>query len=152
MPIELVSHDADRSQLVADGLLRRPELIQSRHIVAATEEQLTRERYAPLLPNVLLNVSQSGYGGGPDGMIADDRGRFDFDVTAYWQLRNFGAGKCGPRRHTLASESGQAASGRPQRSGISRNYEAHANPNPSGAKIAVAESGIRVAAESYRRI
>jgi len=47
------------NQLVADGLLRRPELAQSRHLVAAAEAQLSRERYAPLLPNVLLDVSQT---------------------------------------------------------------------------------------------
>lgn len=152
VPIELVSHDADRSQLVADGLLRRPELIQSRHIVAATEEQLTRERYAPLLPNVLLNVSQSGYGGGPDGMIADDRGRFDFDVTAYWQLRNFGAGEVAAREGTRSRVNQARLLQVRLRDQVSREIiEAHAQSQSLRGQIAVAESGIRVAAESYRR-
>ena len=97
VPIELVSHEAAAAQLVADGLSRRPELAQSRNLVAAAEEQLCRERYAPLLPNVLVDVSQSGFGGGPDSTIADFRGRFDFDATAYWQLRNFGMGEISAR-------------------------------------------------------
>ena len=90
-------HDAAGPQLVADGLSRRPEVAQSRHLVAAAEEQLNRERYAPLLPNVLVDVSQSGFGGGPESTIADFRGRFDFDATAYWQLRNFGTGEVSAR-------------------------------------------------------
>ena len=97
VPIELVSHDAGAAQLVADGLSRRPELAESRHLVAEAAGRLDRERYAPLLPNVLLDVSQSGYGGGPGSTVADFRGRFDFDATAYWQLRNFGLGEAAAR-------------------------------------------------------
>ena len=97
VPIELVSHHAEAAQLVADGLSHRPELAESRHLVAEAAGRLDRERYAPLLPNLLLDVSQSGYGGGPGSTIADFSGRFDFDATAYWQLRNFGLGEVAAR-------------------------------------------------------
>ena len=38
---------------------------------SASEEAVTRlhrEQCAPLLPSLLLDVSQSGYGGGPDSL------------------------------------------------------------------------------------
>ena len=147
VPIELVSHEAAAAQLVSDGLSRRPELAQSRNLVAAAEEQLCRERYAPLLPNVLVDVSQSGFGGGPDSTIADFRGRFDFDATAYWQLRNFGMGEAAARdaarsRLEQAQCLQQSVANR-----ISREVlESHAQSESLRGQIAVAESGIRSAA------
>ncbi len=97
VPIELVSHDAGPNQLVADGLSCRPELAESRHLVEEAAGRLDRERYAPLMPNLLLDVSQSGYGGGPGSTVTDFAGRFDFDATVYWQLRNFGWGEVAAR-------------------------------------------------------
>ena len=97
VPMELVSRDAVVGQLVSDGLSRRPELAESRHLAAETAGRLDRERYAPLLPNLLVNVSQSGYGGGQGSTVANFNGRFDFDATAYWQLRNFGFGEVSAR-------------------------------------------------------
>ncbi len=49
VPIELVSHEAAAAQLVSDGLSRRPELAESRNLVAAAEEQLCRERVCAAL-------------------------------------------------------------------------------------------------------
>ncbi len=71
VPIELVSPNAGVAQLVAEGLSSRPELAQSRHLVEEAVRRLDRERYAPLLPSLLLDVSQSGYGGGAGSTVAD---------------------------------------------------------------------------------
>ena len=152
MPIELVSHEAAAGQLVADGLARRPELAQSHHLVAVAEEQLNRERYAPLLPNVLVDVSQSGFGGGPDSTIADFRSRFDFDATAYWQLRNFGAGDFAARDAARSRlEQARFLQQRLVNQVAREIVEAHAQSESLRGQIGVAESGIRVAADSYRR-
>jgi outer membrane protein TolC len=152
VPIELVSHDANATQLVADGLSHRPELAESRHIVAEAVGRLDRERYAPLLPNLLVDVSQSGFGGGPDSTLADFRGRFDFDATAYWQLRNFGLGEI-TARQGARSRLEQAKLVQVRLSDqVSREIvEAHAQCESLLGQIAVAESGIRVGSESYRR-
>jgi outer membrane protein TolC len=152
VPIELISHEANSAQLVTDGLSRRPELAQSRHLVAAAEEQLSRERYAPLLPNVLVDVSQSSFGGGPESTVADFRGRFDFDATAYWQLRNFGMGELSARdaaraRLEQAQYLQQNVANRVSREVV----EAHAQTVSLRGQISVAEAGIRAAEESYRR-
>src|SRR5262249_32749858 len=75
--IELVSHDANAAELMADGLSRRPELAESRSLVEQAVERLRREKYAPLFPSLILGVSQSGYGGGPGSTFNDFDGRFD---------------------------------------------------------------------------
>ncbi len=101
---------------------------------------------------MLVDVSQSGFGGGPDSTIADFRGRFDFDATAYWQLRNFGMGEVSARdaarsRLEQAQCLQQSICNRISREVV----ESHAQSESLRGQIDVAETGIRVAAESYRR-
>ncbi len=152
VPIELVSHDAGLSQLLADGLSRRPELAESRHLIAEAGGRLDRERYAPLLPNLLVDVSQSGFGGGPGSTVTDFAGRFDFDATAYWQLRNFGLGEVAARERARSQlEQARLIQVRLQDQVSREIIEAHAQCQSLRGQIAVAESGIRVAGESYRR-
>src|SRR5208283_3318400 len=109
-------------------------------------------RYSPLLPNVLVDVSQSGFGGGQGSTIADYRGRFDFDATAYWQLRNFGLGEVAAR-DSARSRLEQARLIQVRVSDqVSREIvEAHAQSLSLHGQIVVAESGIRTAGDSYRR-
>jgi outer membrane protein TolC len=152
VPIALVSSDASASQLVADGLLHRPELAQSRHLVEEAVRRLDRERYAPLLPSLLLDASQSGYGGGPDSVVTDFRGRFDFDATVYWELRNFGLGDAAAQKaaRSRLEQSRQLQIQLMDR--VAREIvEARAQSESLRGQITVAESGIRVASESYRR-
>lgn len=152
VPIELVSRDAAAAQLVADGLSHRPELAESQHLVAEAAGQLDRERYAPLLPNLLLDVSQSGYGGGQGSTLADFRGRFDFDATAYWQLRNFGMGEAAARDAARSRlEQARLIQARVTDQVSREIIQAYAQSASLRGQIAVAESGIRVAGDSYRR-
>ena len=150
--IELVSPTARVAQLVAEGLSSRPELVESRHLVEEAVRRLDREQYAPLLPSLLLDASQSGYGGGPDSLVTDFRGRFDFDATVYWELRNFGMGDAAARRaaHARLEQSRQLQIQLMDR--VAREIvEAHAQAESLRGQIAVAQSGVRVASESYRR-
>jgi outer membrane protein TolC len=152
VPIELISHDATAAQLVADGLSRRPELVESRHFVAEAAARLDRERYAPLLPNLLVDVSQSGFGGGPDSTVANVAGRFDFDATVYWQLRNFGAGELAAREGARARLAAAHLLEVRLADQVSREIsEAHVQSQSLRGQIAVAETGIQAAAQSYRR-
>jgi len=152
VPIELVSDDADAGQLRNDGLSHRPEIWQSRHLICAAEEQLDRERYAPLLPNVLVDVSQSGYGGGTGSTVTDYTGRFDFDATAYWQLRNFGLGEVAAREGARSKLEQVRLIQIRLTNQVSREIiEAHAQSQSLRGQIIVAESGIRVAGDSYQR-
>ncbi|MGO8688593.1 MAG: TolC family protein [Thermoguttaceae bacterium] len=152
VPIELVSPDARVAQLVAGGLSSRPELAQSGHLVEAAVNRLHREQCAPLLPSLLLDVSQSGYGGGPDSVIGDYRGRFDFDAAVYWELHNFGLADAAAEKaaRSRLEQSRQLQIQLMDR--VAREIvEAHAQSDSLRGQIAVAQSGIRVASESYRR-
>ena len=152
VPIRLVLHEARVGQLVAEGLSCRPELGESRHLVAEAVHRLEREQYAPLLPSVLLGISQGGYGGGPGDTMADFRGRFDLDATAYWQLRNFGAGEAAARQVARSRlEQAQLAQVRLMDQVAREIVEAHAQSESLRGQISVAQSGISVASESYRR-
>ena len=121
-------------------------------LVEEAVRRLDRERYAPLLPSLLLDVSQSGYGGGPDSVVSDFSGRFDFDATVYWELRNFGLGDAAAQKaaRSRLEQSRQLQIQLMDR--VAREIvEAHAQSESLRGQIAVAESGIRVASESYRR-
>jgi outer membrane protein TolC len=152
VPIELVSHETAATQLVAEGLSNRPELAASHHLVAQAVDRLDRERYAPLVPSVILGISQGGYGGGPGSTLSDFRGRFDLDATAYWELRNFGAGEVAAREAARSRLDQTKLLQIQLLDRVAREIvEAHAQSESLRGQITVAQSGIRVASESYRR-
>ncbi len=93
IPIELVPDTQDRQGLIAIGLSNRPELKEAGCLVAEAVERLQREKYAPLLPSVLLGMSYSGFGGGLGDHIGSVHDRADFDALAVWEVRNLGFGE-----------------------------------------------------------
>lgn len=150
-PIELVSPGVPVGQLVAQGLSCRPEVAQSRHLVCEAADRLDRERFAPLLPNLLVDVSQSGFGGGPGTAVNDLNGRFDFDATAYWQLRNLGLGDAAARDGARSQlEQARLVQIRLMDQVSREIVEAQAQAASLRGQITVAESGLRVAGDSYR--
>jgi outer membrane protein TolC len=64
-PIELVDLQIPVQEFVAAGLTNRPEVSESGHLFCEAVERLRRERFAPLLPSVLLGVSYGGHGRRP---------------------------------------------------------------------------------------
>src|SRR5690606_37805087 len=93
IPIDLVVTSSQLSELVATGLSNRPELAESRCLVGEAVQRLRRERYAPLVPSVLLGLSYGGNGGSPTSTITDFDDRVDFDAAVYWEVRNLGFGE-----------------------------------------------------------
>ena len=107
VPIELVSPEAGAAQLVADGLSHRPELAQSRHLVAAAAEQLDRER-------VCAAAAQRGGGCEPE-RLRRRAGRDDRRLPRAVRLRRHGllatpqlrpGGNVGPRSGPFAIGTG----------------------------------------------
>ena len=96
--IELVSLDVPVKELIARGLSSRPELAESRLLVAEAIQRLRRERLAPLIPSVLMAASYGGMGAGVNTDMAGFKDRFDLDAVAYWEMRNFGFGDAAARR------------------------------------------------------
>lgn len=151
-PIDLVSIDNGPQESLAIALASRPELQESRDLVAVACERLRREKYAPLVPSMLLGASYGGFGGGPGDTIADFNERADFDAVAVWQIRNLGYGEQAAR---------EAASARVQQARlrevqvmdlVAREVtEAQARVRTRRNRIAVAQAGIQSARNSYDR-
>jgi outer membrane protein TolC len=92
VPLEILDLDGTAASYVATGLQRRPELAEQKHLVCEAVERLRRERYAPLVPSVLLGMSYGGLGGGLGSSIINTDDRWDADAVAYWEIRNLGFG------------------------------------------------------------
>ncbi|MEX0978194.1 MAG: TolC family protein, partial [Pirellulales bacterium] len=90
--IDLVDLDLPLPELIAIGLVARPEMAQHQAQVAATLERLRQEQWRPVLPNLQVGFSGGGFGGGRDGFFGDFSSRGDFDALAVWELRNLGFG------------------------------------------------------------
>ncbi|MFH1265483.1 MAG: TolC family protein [Planctomycetota bacterium] len=152
VPLDLVERETPLTELLSTSLANRPELAQSRHLVGEAVHRYRREKYAPLLPSALLGVSYDGFGGGEGSTVGDFRDRFDFDAVAYWEVRNLGFGE-GAARDETRSRYRQARLREVQvMDRVAREVvEAHARVQARHKQIAVAESGIEAATDSYRR-
>ncbi len=152
VPIDLVTPDLPLSELVATGLSGRPELAEAQHLVCEAVQRYQRERCAPLVPSVLLGLSQSGFGGGLGSEIDRFSGRFDFDAAVYWELRNFGFGERAKRDEMQArQDQAQALQVRLMDRVAREVVEAGTQVRIRKTQIAVAETGIQAATESYER-
>ncbi len=150
VPLQMVPPEASVHDLLAQGLGGRPEISESRALVAEALERLKREEYAPLIPSVLLGVSYGGFGGGLGSNISNFGSRLDGDAVAYWELRNLGAGDRAARseansRLEQARVKEIMALDRVAREVI----EAHTQVESRRKQIATAEQGIQTALDSY---
>lgn len=151
VPLELTSADTPAVDLVELGLSRRPELAESRHLVSQACQRLRRERFAPLVPSVILGLSYGGFGGGVGSEITHTRDRLDADVAAYWELRQLGLGERAVRAE--ASSRVRQAELR-QAADLDRVAQevvtAHTQVQTRAGRIEIARSGIQAAEESFR--
>ena len=96
--LDMSSTDPDPAAMLQTALRNRPELKEAQNLVAAACERLRRERYAPMVPSVLLGLSTGGFGGGLGGDLEDVGSRYDFDALLSWELRQLGLGEKTARR------------------------------------------------------
>lgn len=149
--IELIPCEAEPCDLVTRALSSRPELAENRFLVGEAIEQLRRQRYAPLVPSLVLGASYGGYGGGPGDTIANYDDRVDLDATAYWEIRNLGFGETAAR--SVAQSQVRQARLRQLATLdlVAREVvEAHAQVWARRPQIALAEQGVAAATESHR--
>jgi len=102
VPIELITTEYEKGALISTGLSNRPELKEAQNLVSAACDQYKRQKYAPLVPSVLLGMSAGGFGGGTGNDLDDFSGRYDFDALMMWEVRNLGLGEKAARRETQA--------------------------------------------------
>jgi outer membrane protein TolC len=152
VPINLVQEDLPPGELVTLALSNRPELAEARSLVGEAVERYRREHYAPLLPSVLLGVSQGGFGGGLGGVIGDFQDRFDFDAIVYWEVRNLGLGEKSRRAEMRARRKQARARQVEVMDRVAREViEANTQVRARQSQIAVAQEGITSASDSYKR-
>ena len=102
VPLELATIDAEPAALIPIGLSNRPELKEAQALVAAACERYKREKYAPLVPSLLMGFSTGDFGGGLGTEVDDVAGRYDFDAVVTWEIRQLGFGESAARRETQA--------------------------------------------------
>lgn len=95
VPQPLVPDPMPMAELIALGLLRRPELAGQRAAIEAALLSLGGARILPFSPNTLLGFSAGAFGGGSNlvrPIFGGFGGREDFDVIVYWTIQNLGLG------------------------------------------------------------
>jgi len=95
VPHPIVPDPMPVSQLIALGLLNRPELKERRAAIQEAFLALEGSKVLPFSPTVLIGYSSGGFGGGSNlvrPVFGGFGGRSDFDVMAFWTLQNLGVG------------------------------------------------------------
>ena len=95
VPLPVVPEPMPLVELIAIALLRRPELGERRAAIQEALLALEGSKVLPFSPTVLVGFSAAGFGGGSNLVnptFGSLSGRSDFDVLAYWTLRNLGVG------------------------------------------------------------
>lgn len=149
--LELVDPTCEPRSLVADALGRRPELRQQKALVAEAVERLQREKYAPLVPSVLIGASYSGFGGGLGDRVGNFNDRADFDAMAVWEVRNLGFGERAARNEASARiEQARFRELRIMDEVAREVVEAHAQVAARAPQIEIANEAVAAAERSYR--
>jgi outer membrane protein TolC len=95
VPLPIVPDPQPLAELIALGLLRRPELAERRAAIREAFLALEGSKVLPFSPTVLIGFSAGGFGGGSNlvsPVFGSMSGRTDTDVIAYWTLQNLGVG------------------------------------------------------------
>jgi outer membrane protein TolC len=101
LPIMLISADQPIDNMIADGLMNRPELAESRALVEQALERWRLERHRPLIPTLqAFYYGGSFVGGNPQLNTAG--GREDFLGQVSWELKNLGLGNIHAARERRA--------------------------------------------------
>ena len=151
----LINPDAPLEDLLRTAIAQRPEIQARSADVGRAEYRLAQERTRPFLPTVALGFSGGAFGGGSNldpPTMGRFRGRTDFDVVAFWTLRNFGMGDLAAQRRRLA-EVGEATSARARALNRVREEVASARADALAKReqIAVALGEVVTAREGFRK-
>lgn len=148
-------------ELIPIGLTSRPELASQQALVAATLARLRQEKVRPLVPSVLLRgnatnpagtLSTGRFAGGIDGNLSNAGWRNSYDVQVLWELQGLGFGN---RATVRERESDNRAAllelFRVQDRVAAEIAQAHAQVRRASARAALAEEGLKEAAETVKK-
>jgi outer membrane protein TolC len=113
---------------------------------------LRREKFAPLVPSVLLATSYGAMGAGIGGSLAPATARLDVDAVAYWQVRNLGFGDRAAQNDAQSVVRQARLRQVAMMDQVAREItEAHSQTEARRRQIAIAQEGVQAAVDSYRR-
>jgi outer membrane protein TolC len=95
VPMPIVPGPMPLPELIAIGLLQRPELAERRALIGEAMYVLEGAKLLPFSPTILLGYSGGVFGGGSNlvrPIFGGLSGRQDLDAMAFWTLRNLGIG------------------------------------------------------------
>ena len=95
VPHPLVPDPIPVKELIAIGMLNRPELAAQRAAIQAALMYLSGARILPFSPNLMVGFSAGGFGGGSNlvrPIFGNFSGRTDADFIGYWTIQNMGLG------------------------------------------------------------
>jgi len=95
VPHPLVPDPIPVAELIALGLLNRPELAAQRAAIQAALFNLDGAKILPFSPTTLVGFSAGGFAGGSNlvrPIFGGMSGRTDLDAIMYWTIQNLGLG------------------------------------------------------------
>jgi outer membrane protein TolC len=95
VPQPIVPDPISVSELIALGLLNRPELAAQRAAIQAALLNLDGARVLPFSPTTLVGFSAGGFAGGSNlvrPIFGGMSGRTDLDAIMFWTIQNLGVG------------------------------------------------------------
>ncbi len=132
--------------------MSRPEISEQRALVCEAVNRLERERYAPLIPSVLLGVSEGGFAAGRGGDIEGFADRFDADAVAWWEVRNLGRGEAGARKEMRSRVQQARWREVAMLDQVAREVvEAHAQVEMRRQQLEIAQEAVGFARDSYQK-
>jgi outer membrane protein TolC len=153
VPVTLVPPDLPLSEMVATGMMNRPELAESRSLVAASLARWRQSRIAPLLPRLEVSYLAGDFGGGQNDNTQRFGGRGDGTAQAVWTLHNFGAGDVARAQAARAQYTQSNYHVMEIQARVGADVSAAANILYSRQRsLADAQNGVQQAEEMWRRL
>jgi outer membrane protein TolC len=154
VPSEIVPPQVPVCELIAIGLLRRPELAERRVVIQEALLSLRGSKVLPFSPTVLVGLSAGGFGGGSNlvsPVFGGFGGRADLDAVAFWSIRNMGVGNVAlinlAKARLRTTEFQEIAMLDRVRAEVA---EAYAKAHAQFAIIATTEQAVRSATDGFR--
>jgi outer membrane protein TolC len=104
IPVCLVAGESRLPDLIAQGLVSRPELAAHQALVQASLERLRQEQWRPFLPNLQVGLSAGGFGGGANSFFGNFGDRADLDALVVWELKGLGFGNRALQRERASQQ------------------------------------------------
>ncbi|HXG10405.1 MAG TPA: TolC family protein [Gemmataceae bacterium] len=161
LQVTLLAPHQSVDDLIAIGLVNRPELAAQQALVQATLLRLRQEKLRPLVPSVLLRGNATNpagtlaaglFGGGINDNLSNFNGRSDFDIQVLWELQNLGIGNRARVEERRAEQRlALIELFRIQDRVAADVAQAHAQLAAAAARLGEAESGLRDAVDSMNK-